>query len=123
LNFGGTAHAYTTTEQIVGTWIDGKPIYEISFSEVLNNMASGTAVQILDLSASGIENVIKVNGGYWCEDTTTASSKRYVAQGVYCSFEYADSNNILYGRQSFTSTTSNRKYTWIGTIQYTKSTT
>jgi hypothetical protein len=123
LNFGGTAHTYTTTGQIVGTWIDGKPIYEISFSEVLNNMASGTAVQILDLSAIGIENVIKVNGGYWYEDTTTASSKRYVAQGVYCSFEYADSNNILYGIQSFTSTTSNRKYTWIGTIQYTKSTT
>lgn len=112
-------HTYSTTEQVVGTWIDGKPIYEISFSEVLNNMTSGSQYQILDLAASAIENVIKIDGGYWYE-TNNASDKRYVAQGQYCSLEYADNGSILYGRQSFTSTTSNRTYTWIGSIQYTK---
>lgn len=28
---GGYAHHYSTTEQVVGTWIDGKPIYEKSW--------------------------------------------------------------------------------------------
>lgn len=28
LNFGGSGHTYSTTEQVVGTWIDGKPLYE-----------------------------------------------------------------------------------------------
>lgn len=26
---GGSTHTYSTTEQVVGTWIDGKPLYEI----------------------------------------------------------------------------------------------
>ena len=27
---GGSSHTYSTTEQVVGTWVDGKPIYEIT---------------------------------------------------------------------------------------------
>lgn len=121
MNFGGTAHTYSTTEQVVGTWIDGKPLYEISFSEVITNMTSGNQYQILDLTASAIDNVVKIDGGYFYE-TNLATDKRFVAQGAYCSLEYAENDCILYGRQSFTSTTSNRTYTWIGTIQFTKST-
>lgn len=30
-NPSGNAHIYSTTEKIVGEWIDGKPIYEITF--------------------------------------------------------------------------------------------
>lgn len=28
---GGAGHVYSTTEQVVGTWIDGKPLYEKTF--------------------------------------------------------------------------------------------
>ena len=28
---GGYAHHYSTTEQVIGTWIDGKPLYERVF--------------------------------------------------------------------------------------------
>lgn len=28
LNFGSTPHIYSTSEQVIGTWIDGKPIYQ-----------------------------------------------------------------------------------------------
>ena len=28
---GGSGHTYSTTEQVIGTWIDGKPIYEITY--------------------------------------------------------------------------------------------
>lgn len=36
--YGGLTHHYSTTEQVVGTWIDGKPIYECSweFSPMLS---------------------------------------------------------------------------------------
>lgn len=29
---GSSSHIYSTTEQVVGKWIDGKPIYEITYS-------------------------------------------------------------------------------------------
>ena len=29
---GGSGHNYSTTEQVIGTWIDGKPLYEIVLS-------------------------------------------------------------------------------------------
>ena len=28
---GGGSHNYSTTEQVIGTWIDGKPVYEITY--------------------------------------------------------------------------------------------
>ena len=28
---GASGHTYSTTEQVVGTWVDGKPIYECTF--------------------------------------------------------------------------------------------
>lgn len=31
-NSGGTTHTYSTSEQVVGTWIDGKPLYECTIS-------------------------------------------------------------------------------------------
>lgn len=46
---GGSGHDYSTTEQVVGTWIDGKPIYEkvidldntITFSTNWINLGTG----------------------------------------------------------------------------------
>lgn len=38
---GGSGHTYSTTEQVVGTWIDGKPIYE-KVVENLNYTASAS---------------------------------------------------------------------------------
>jgi hypothetical protein len=31
---GGIAHHYSTSEKVIGTWIDGKPIYEKTFTNV-----------------------------------------------------------------------------------------
>lgn len=36
---GGAGHTYSTTEQVVGTWIDGKPLYEKTFE--WNNVKCG----------------------------------------------------------------------------------
>lgn len=50
---------YSTTEQVVGTWIDGKPIYRKSYSfEINDNYIS----KVLETVA--IDNIIKVYGSH-----------------------------------------------------------
>ena len=115
------SHTYSTTEQVVGTWIDGKPIYEVTFTQVTQNIASGSMVELADLSSLAIDSVVSITGGVWYE-TGTASDKRYLSLGDYCGIEYGDSTGKAYGRQSFTSATTSRTWTWNGTIRYTKTT-
>lgn len=60
---GGSGHTYSTTEQIVGTWIDGRPVFEITinckhnygglsgdFYPLNYDFSSLDAVQVLDFS-------------------------------------------------------------------------
>ena len=37
LNFGSTPHIYSTNEQVIGTWVDGKPLYEKTVSFTTGN--------------------------------------------------------------------------------------
>lgn len=37
-------HTYSTTEHVVGTWIDGKPLYEKTITQVLTNTGNPTNV-------------------------------------------------------------------------------
>ena len=46
---------YSTEEQVVGTWIDGKPIYRKYI-----NTASGQTKTVYDLSTYNVETVIKL---------------------------------------------------------------
>lgn len=115
------SHIYSTTEQVVGTWIDGKPVYEITFTQVTQNIASGSMVELADLSSLAIENVVSITGGVWYE-TGTAADKRYLSLGDYCGIEYGNSTGKAYGRQNFTSATANRTWTFIATVRFTKST-
>ena len=78
-------------------------------------------VELADLSSLAIDNVVCVSGGVWYE-TGTAADKRYLSLGDYCGIEYGDSTGKAYGRQSFTGATTNRTWTWNGTIRYTKTT-
>lgn len=53
---GGGGHTYSTQEQVVGTWIDGKDLYEITIANEL--ILTNTWQQYFD--ASGIDTVIDV---------------------------------------------------------------
>lgn len=57
---GGSGHAYSTTEQVVGTWIDGKPVYERTFTGLgvtisanLQWYHSGVVIADIDTALSG----------------------------------------------------------------------
>ena len=58
---------YSTEEQVVGTWIDGKPIYQKTYVSLHNGNPSTTSnIIIIDISdiASEIENTVKLDVNY-----------------------------------------------------------
>lgn len=56
-------HNYSTEEQIIGTWIDGKPIYEISYYNETPNVSS-TYNEFISTGVilNNIDNIINING-------------------------------------------------------------
>ena len=54
---GGGMHNYSTEEQVIGTWIDGKPIYEKTLQYVMTNSDDGFA-----LIGADIDKVISIDG-------------------------------------------------------------
>ena len=66
---GGYAHHYSTTEQVIGTWIDGKPLYEKTYHFVETSEQTSKSYSIADLNAEIVlleKSRIKfgANGGY-----------------------------------------------------------
>lgn len=56
---GGSGHNYSTTEQVIGTWIDSKPLYEKTFEfSALNNSADATN----DISGLNVDTVAYLRG-------------------------------------------------------------
>lgn len=60
---GAMAHHYSTNEVIVGTWIDGKPVYERTFSKTLaSSPDSGGDSFIIAENITYIDTFIKLEG-------------------------------------------------------------
>lgn len=54
----GSKNRYSTDEQIVGEWIDGKPIYQKTITGLNVNTTANTWVDIVDVSSLSIECAI-----------------------------------------------------------------
>lgn len=113
-------HKYSTTEHVVGTWIDGKPIYE----KLINNVVLGNTL---------IENVSELID-FRCSHTVNSTDTSYIllngmSVGGVSTTSYQNMEGALYPR-----VTDNHDFkislwggTYIGTInwvvvQYTKTT-
>lgn len=61
----GGLHEYSTEEQIIGKWIDGKPIYE----KVINMgyLPNSSSINI-DVSELNIDNIIELRGMCYTDD-------------------------------------------------------
>lgn len=66
MNFGGSLHTYSTTEQVVGTWIDGKPIYECVFDLGSDTSVSSTAWYSTGITIPSLSNILQV----WSTNST-----------------------------------------------------
>lgn len=117
----GSIHTYSTTEQVVGKWIDGKPIYEITVS---GNLSGTEITYIFNGSDYNVEQYIEVianirnpyngynygvvNGGYF-------SGSHYL-----CAYTSGDptQNLRLYVGNNY----HNTNCTYFAILRYTKTT-
>lgn len=111
-------NTYSTNEQVVGTWIDGKPIYRrvVMLTAPTTKNTQGTPVNISDVdTVINLSNTIKSNSGAVIEVLSTAYNNIYVM--------YSGDTGSLAAWTGILSDSS----TWAGaqviaTIEYTKTT-
>lgn len=113
-------HAYSTDEQVVGRWIDGKDIYEKTFTATFTNIAQSTPQNMADISGLGIADVISVSGS--CKyDASTPTVQPTLCENIgghfYC---YVYPSGYLQFGQTMTSQTTGRTYDVKVTLRYTK---
>ena len=91
-NLGNLANDfYSTTETVVGQWIDGKPIYRIVLETTIPTcVTNGTAVTTIYSYDSNIDVVTSIraiyykeNNYYWCAEYTAVSGSSIVSSPVY----------------------------------------
>lgn len=59
---GGSGHTYSTTEQVVGTWIDGKPVYERTCALSSRTIFSSQAWTATDIPTTNMKGIISIDG-------------------------------------------------------------
>ena len=123
---GGGGHTYSTTEQVVGTWIDGSPVYE---KTIITNSSVTNADVDVDISNLNVDLMVSIGGGYsrnvnnlelyypWGDNEYNTSD--VIVFGSYCRF-YKTNDSITYKIiHKDNSTTDYQRFT----IRYTKSST
>lgn len=120
-----SANLYSTTERVIGQWIDGKPVYQKTFSGTVESKSSYTAH---DLGITGgIDTIVNVSGVMdnnkpmiaISNDAFTASIAFYIYPN---DFSTASKRNTY---ECFAKPDGNQTYvghTFIFHLQYTKTT-
>jgi hypothetical protein len=75
---GGSSEVnYSTAEQVVGTWIDGKPIYQrtLQVDQSIHTYTGGWSEKDLGIVASDYDINMIIKCFLWCVDNTNASTK------------------------------------------------
>ena len=90
---GSSSEDYSTTEKRVGTWIDGKPLYQTTLSLTSSSGNADQQVSLSDYGISNIETVCKIEG-------TALATLGYVALNYFASSNdcfniYMTSNNTV----------------------------
>ena len=102
---GVPAVHYSTNEQVIGTWIDGKPLYQKSFTLSSQLQVASSSWTNANVSVSNIDKIVYGDG--ISED------------GTYQGTLATDKNNNVIYLQALRSSASYVKYL---TVQYTKTT-
>lgn len=102
---------YSTTEKVVGTWIDGKPIYQKTF---VGNWANDASIILNDES---IDNFIDIVG--WANSLTYWIKTNFYDGSTQVTLVAEDKNRLKFMGNQGGSAIWNLKYF---TIRYTKTT-
>ena len=113
---GGSGHNYSTNEQIVGTWIDGSPIYEKTIQATPT-----TGDYAIDISALNIDVVVDL----WGISKQSISAGRYHSIKVPYCYDTNDRALVYYqsdtGYLKLVGSSANINNEWHIIIRYTKS--
>lgn len=90
---------YSTSEQVVGTWTDGKPIYR----RVLTSTTSSTAgadASVFVLSSYDVDTIVKIDGfvGYTSSSTSMMALNYNLDSSHYCTTYYYATNQSIYAK-------------------------
>lgn len=110
----GSGHTYSTTEQVIGTWIDGKPLYEITIN--MGAMPSNAGV-ISKPSPANIEFIIDYEGFIFSSNKLKQRPLPFSADGtnvIRVDYDSSNLNIITYSGWN--------GYSAYLTIKYTKTT-
>lgn len=118
-----TTLEYSTTEQVVGTWIDGKPLYrkvlQISYTQSANTAYIGSVVVAPD--SGGLGEIVglstKVDGNLSAPNQTVDFGNFYNTSSDYCRI-FARSNTL----QIRSNSPETHTHEIIAIVKYTKST-
>ena len=106
---------YSTTEEVVGTWIDGKPLYRKTFNNI--SVASSEYSVIPIATGLTIDNLINISG-------YLVNNGRWIVTLNSVDIQYANMARVSYDKQ--TSSLELIVQNWTGTatvtIEYTKTT-
>lgn len=61
ISTSGSTHTYSTTEQVIGTWIDGSPVYEKTFHSTTPSVTDSVSI-IEDISSLNVDIPILITG-------------------------------------------------------------
>ena len=113
---GGSAlHVYSTEEKVVGTWINGKPVYQKTYIGVQINSSESVWVNNLDVTDLNIDNFLRVYGTLVYTD-----GKVLTLNGAYLQLAYDPSTKFIIATQK--NLGSKLKWNVDFTIYYTKAT-
>lgn len=116
----GNTAMYSTTEQIVGRWIDGKPLYQKTYALPISASAasqSERAVASADVASLTIDTITDLAGMVKSNNSNQFPLEYAVGSGQYIRASLDGANNALriYATAAFSATA-----TAYVTIQYTK---
>lgn len=113
---GVPTHHYSTDEQIIGTWIDGKTLYQKTITATITS-----ATQWIDTGIDGTEKIVGSNGVLFMNigDILTLSSGD---SGINAGINYMSVGVVTTGKWSvlFRTADSNARGNIVITLQYTK---
>ena len=114
-NYSNGGVSYSTAEQVIGSWIDGKPLYQKTFKIPLDGVTLNTNIDY-NHNISNVENVVDIIGTSVDVNNEsrplTATSDTY-----YCYVRRANRTRIRY----YTTFNASGSYLYV-TLQYTKTT-
>jgi hypothetical protein len=115
---GTSGHNYSTTEQVVGTWIDGSTLYEKTIKKQNISSASSSTVLIPSSELTGM-NIIEIDGSYVSRTSnSTYAINAYINSDTITATWLAEDNIYYWLYWGATDT-----YDAYITIRYTKTST